>query len=61
MPIIQVHMIEGRSLEQKRKLVSDMTKVVVDDLGVKAEDVKIILQEMAKQHYSVGGTLFSDK
>ena len=61
MPIVQVHMIEGRTVEQKRKLVTEMTQAMVNTLGVKPEDVRIILQEMAKHDYSVGGTLFIDK
>ncbi len=61
MPIVQVHMIEGRTVEQKRKLVTEMTRVMVDTLGVKPEDVRIILQEMAKHDYSVAGTLFIDR
>lgn len=61
MPIIQVHLIEGRTVEQKRKLATEMTKAVVDSLGVKAEDVKIILSEMAKHDYAIGGVLFMDR
>ena len=61
MPIVQVHLIEGRTVEQKRKLVAEMTKAVVDSLDVKAEDVRIILSDMTKQDYSVGGVLFIDK
>ena len=61
MPIIEVNMIEGRSVDQKRKLVEGMTKVVVDALGVKEEDVKIILKDMAKHDYAVGGLLFMDR
>lgn len=61
MPIVEVHLIEGRTVEQKRKLVTEMTKAVVDSLNVKAEDVRIILSDMAKHDYSVAGVLFSDK
>jgi 4-oxalocrotonate tautomerase len=61
MPIIQVNMIEGRTVDQKRKLVADMTDAVVKSLGVKPEDVRIILQEMAKHDYAIGGLLFMDK
>jgi 4-oxalocrotonate tautomerase len=61
MPIVQVHLIEGRTVEQKRKLVAQMTKAVVDSLDVKAEDVRIILSDMTKQDYSVAGVLFIDK
>ena len=61
MPIIQVNLIEGRTVDQKRKLVVEMTRAVVDALEVKAEDVRIILQDMAKHDYAVGGVLVRDR
>ena len=61
MPIIQVHMIEGRTVDQKRALVANMTDAVTKSLNVKPDDVRIILQEMAKQDYAVAGVLIADK
>jgi len=61
MPIIQVNMFEGRTVDQKRKLVANMTDAVVKSLDVKPEDVRIILQEMAKHDYAIAGLLFMDK
>ena len=50
MPIIQVHMLEGRTQDLKKKLVANMTEAVVKSLGVKPEDVRIILMDMAKSN-----------
>ena len=61
MPIIQVNLMEGRSVDQKRKLVSEITDAVVKSLDAKPEDVRIILREMAKHDYAIGGLLFMDK
>jgi 4-oxalocrotonate tautomerase len=61
MPIIQVHLIKGRTVDQKRKLVASITDAVVKSLDVKNEDVRIILQEMAKDDYAVAGALVMDK
>jgi len=61
MPIIQVHLIKGRTVDQKRKLVANITDAVVKSLDVKNEDVRIILQEMAKDDYAVAGALVIDK
>lgn len=60
MPIMQVYMVEGRSLEQKRTLVANLTDAVVKSLGVKPETVRIHLFEKKKEDMSVGGTLFLD-
>lgn len=61
MPIIQVNMFEGRTVDQKRKLVAEMTDAVVKSIGVKPDDVRIIIQDMAKHDYSVGGKLVIDR
>ncbi len=61
MPIIQVFMFEGRTVEQKRKLVESMTDAVVTSLGVPPEEVRITLSEMAKHNHAVAGVLVSDK
>ena len=61
MPIIQVHLIKGRTVDQKRKLVANITDAVVKSLDVKNENVRIILQEMAKDDYAVAGALVMDK
>lgn len=61
MPIIHVHMFEGRTLEQKRKLVTAMTDAVVKSLEVKPESVHILLHEGSKNNLSVAGVLFSEK
>ena len=37
MPIIQVHLLEGRTTDQKRALVTSVTDAVVKSLGVKPE------------------------
>jgi 4-oxalocrotonate tautomerase len=61
MPIIHVNLIEGRTVEQKRKLVAGITDAVVKSLDVKPDTVKIILQDMAKHDYAIAGVLFMDK
>ncbi len=61
MPIIHVHLYEGRTLEQKRKLVSAMTEAVVKSVDVKPEAVHILLHEMSKNNSAVAGVLRSDK
>jgi len=61
MPIIQVNLFKGRTVEQKRKLVTAMTDAVVNSLGSKREDVRIILREMEKQDYAIAGKLSCDE
>ena len=61
MPIVQIHLIEGRSIDQKRALVEKVTKPVCDSVNVPPDAVKIILSDMARHDYAVAGTLHLDE
>lgn len=55
MPIIQIQILEGRSEEQLNKLVTTMTESAVNSLEVKPEQVRVIIHEIPKKHWAVGG------
>lgn len=61
MPIVHIDLIEGRNEEQIKGLVSDVTKAIAKNTGAPAEHVHIVLNEMQKNRYSVGGNLKSDE
>ncbi|MFG6119416.1 2-hydroxymuconate tautomerase [Thalassobacillus sp. B23F22_16] len=60
MPIITVQMLEGRSDEQKKALVEEVTNAVTNTTGARKEAVTVVIEEMAKNHYAVGGKRLSD-
>lgn len=61
MPIVEVHLLKGRTLDQKRRLVQEMTRVLCETLAVKPEQVRILLSEMEKEDYAIGGILSKDR
>lgn len=61
MPLIHIDLIEGRSEDQLRGLVKDVTAAVVKNTGAPAEHVHVVLNEMQKNRYSVAGVLKSDE
>ena len=61
MPLIVVKMLEGRSVDQKRRLVKEMTAVVVKFTGAPEEQVDVIIEDYAKENWAKGGVLFCDK
>ncbi len=48
MPLVHIELIEGRSQEQLKNLVKDVTKAVVENTGAPAEHVHVVLNEMQK-------------
>ena len=61
MPIIRIEMFSGRSREQKRSLVRELTETYVRVAGGKPEAVTIILQDVDKEDWAVAGALMVDK
>lgn len=61
MPIVQVEILEGRTIEQKRLLAEKVTQAIVDSIGAPAENVSIIIRDMPKENYAKAGTLAIDK
>lgn len=60
MPVIQIDLLKGKSVEQKRALVEKITTACVDALQCPQDAVTIVLRDMEPTDYSVGGTLFAD-
>jgi len=56
MPILEMHLLEGRSVEKKRKAVAAVTAALVESLEVPADTVRILITEHPAEHFSVGGT-----
>ena len=61
MPEVVVYALGGRSLDQKRALMKDITEAVVKNFSVPAEAVVITLVESEKQAKMKGGVLFSEQ
>ena len=61
MPIVQIHLIKGRTVEQKRNLVKKVTDAVCETISVPADAVEVILSEMERENYAKAGTLHLDQ
>lgn len=55
MPIIQVQVLKGRSREEVRGLIVDITDAAVKNLSVKPEQVRVLVTEMEHSHWGAGG------
>jgi len=59
MPVVIIEMWEGRTIEQKKQLVVDITSAFVK-IGTPAEAVKIIMKDVPKYNWATGGKLDSE-
>lgn len=60
MPVIQITMSQGRTVEQKRELVSVLTKETSKILNVGEESIRILIYEVSKENWGNAGVLGLD-
>lgn len=61
MPIVQIDMLEGRTVEQKRQLVSKVTEAIVSTVNCPAEAVTIIIRDTPTINLGKAGKLRADQ
>jgi 4-oxalocrotonate tautomerase len=55
MPIVMVYMLEGRTEEQKKILMEKVTKAIEEALGVAPERVRVLIFDVPKKSFAIGG------
>jgi len=61
MPIVQIQMLEGRTEGEKKMLMERVCDAVSETLNVNKDMVRIIITEVPKRNWSVGGRPLSEK
>jgi 4-oxalocrotonate tautomerase len=61
MPEVYVHAVEGRTPEQKRALMKDITDAVVRNFGVSPETVVVTIVESLKVNKARAGVPFTER
>jgi len=60
MPLVTIKIIEGRTVEQKRAMVKDVTEAIVKNVGCPPAAVQIEMVDLKKENIAQGGELFTD-
>ena len=55
MPIATINIIEGRTDEQKERLIVKMTEAIHEAIDAPMPSIRIIINEMPKQNYAIAG------
>ncbi|MGO3049582.1 4-oxalocrotonate tautomerase [Staphylococcus casei] len=61
MPIVNVQLLEGRSDDQLKALVSEVTQAVEKTTGANKEAIQVVIEEMKPTHFGVAGVRKSDQ
>jgi len=57
MPLIEIRLLEGRTDEQKEKLLAAVTAAVHESIGAPLPTIRVWIQEFSPKEYMAGGEL----
>jgi 4-oxalocrotonate tautomerase len=60
MPVIQITISQGRSVEQKRELIRVLTRETARIMNTEEEKVRILIYEVSKENWGNAGVLGLD-
>ena len=60
MPLVTINMLAGRTLDQKRKMVKDVTDAIVKNVGCPDATVQIVITELQPENLAQAGNLRCD-
>lgn len=55
MPIVDVTIFKGRTPEAKKNMMKAVTEAIVETLGAPRQDVRVIIREIERENFTVGG------
>jgi 4-oxalocrotonate tautomerase len=54
-------MLQGRTVDQKRKIAQRISDAMVEEAGARREAIVVTFLEVSKESYASGGELMADK
>lgn len=56
MPLIQVTMVKGRTVEQKHALIKELTEAAMRAVDAPQQNVRVAIYEIDGDNWGIGGT-----
>ncbi|HRW18826.1 MAG TPA: 2-hydroxymuconate tautomerase [Dermatophilaceae bacterium] len=61
MPMIEVTLVEGRSPEQLRRMISLITEAVVEAGVAPKDNVRVLVRELPPTHFAAGDVTIAER
>ncbi|MBN1384067.1 MAG: 2-hydroxymuconate tautomerase family protein [Elusimicrobia bacterium] len=61
MPFVKIDLWKGREKAAKKKLIKNVTSAVVESIGCPQDRVHVVINEVDKENWGVGGTPADEK
>ena len=59
MPLIQVTMVQGRTVEQKHALIAKLTDAMHEAVGTPKDRIRVAIYEITADDWGIGGEPFA--
>ncbi|MDD5258341.1 MAG: tautomerase family protein [bacterium] len=60
MPMVRIELWDQNDADFKRKLARDVTKVVAENVKCPEQAVSVVITEVPKENWAIGGELATD-
>lgn len=61
MPLVEIHLLEGRTDDQKKALLAAVTAAVHESIGAPLESIRVWVQEFSPREFMAAGVLAADR
>jgi 4-oxalocrotonate tautomerase len=61
MPLVEIHLLEGRTDDQKKALLTAVTAAVHESIGAPLETIRVWVRDFSPKEYMAAGVLATDK
>ena len=61
MPYVQITWLEGRTIEQRRRIAERVASALIEDGKAKSEHIQITFLDLPTTHYALSGILVADQ
>lgn len=60
MPLAHIHILEGRTEDQKRAVIEKVTAALVEALDAPQQSIRVLIQEVPKTNWGIAGQSAKD-
>jgi len=61
MPLVEVTLVEGRTPDQLRTLISRLTAAVEESLAAPKQSIRVVLRELPPTHWAAGDVTIAER
>lgn len=61
MPVVNIKILDGRTVAQKKMLVEKMTDAILESIDTERDHISIFIEEVKRSNHALGGVLISEE